>query len=84
MIQKSRKYVSAQNYLEDYALDKQNKMLSYRSRGKAFSMGNWDGPVFQLGEPQGVSYLLPRFFKNDEKLFGLSDFFISWGFFFAN
>ena len=73
MIQRSRKYVSAQHYLEDYALDSQNSMISFTSRGKAFTMGNWDGPVFQLGEMQGVRYRFPRFFKNDEKVFVFSD-----------
>ena len=73
MIQKSRKYASVQNYLEDYSLDKQNSMISYTSRGKFFSMGNWDGPVFQLGESHGVRYRLPRFFKNDEKVLVFSD-----------
>ena len=34
MIQKSRKYVSAQHYLEDYALDSQNSMISFTSRGR--------------------------------------------------
>ena len=73
MIQKSRKYVSVQNYLEDYALDKQNNMIAYTSRGKVFTMGNWDGPVFQLGESHGSRYRLPRFFKNDEKVLIFSD-----------
>ena len=72
-IQKSRKYVSTQHYLEDYFLDKQNNMIAYTSRGKAFTMGNWDGPVFQLGKTQGVRYRLPRFFKNDEKVLVFSD-----------
>jgi len=73
MIQKSRKYVSAQNYLESYSLDSQNKMLSYTSRGKFFTMGNWDGPVFQLGKKHGVRYRLPQFFKNNEKVLVFSD-----------
>ena len=73
MIQKSRKYASVQGYLEDYALDKENNMISFTSRGKAFTMGNWDGPVFQLGESHGVRYRLPRFFKNDEKVLVFSD-----------
>ena len=73
MIQKSRKYVSTTQYLEDYSLDKQNNMISYTSRGKAFTMGNWDGPVFQLGDSHGVRYRLPRFFKNDEKVLAFSD-----------
>ena len=62
MIQKSRKYASVQGYLEDYALDKENNMISFTSRGKAFTMGNWDGPVFQLGESHGVRYRLPGCF----------------------
>ena len=73
MIQKSRKYVSTQSYLDDYSLDGQNHMIAYTSRGKAFTMGNWDGPVFQLGESQEVRYRLPRFFKNDEKILVFSD-----------
>ena len=73
MIQKSRKYASTQNYLDDYYLDNQNNMIAYTSRGKAFTMGNWDGPVFQLGDSHGVRYRLPRFFKNDEKVLVFSD-----------
>ena len=36
-------------------------------------MGNWDGPVFQLGDSHGVRYRFPRFFKNDEKVLVFSD-----------
>ena len=73
MIQKSRKYVSTQNYLEDYTLNSQNNMLSFTSRGKAFTMGNWDGPVFQIGDSHGVRYRYPRFFKDDQKILVFSD-----------
>ena len=73
MIQRSRKFSSVQNYLDDYCLDKQNNMISFTSRGKLFSMGNWDGPVFQLGDTHGVRYRVPRFFKNDEKVLVFSD-----------
>ena len=48
-------------------------MISYTSRGKAFTMGNWDGPVYQLGDAQGVRYRFPRFFKDDEKILVFSD-----------
>ena len=73
MIQKSRKYANTQQYLEDYYLDDQNNMISYTSRGKAFTMGNWDGPVYQLGDTHGVRYRFPRFFRNDEKILMFSD-----------
>ena len=73
MIQKSRKFSSTQSYLEDYFLDSQNSMIAFTSRGKLFSMGNWDGPTYQLGKSQGVRYYFPRFFGKDEKILVFSD-----------
>ena len=73
MIQKNRKFSSTQRYLEDCSLDDQNSMIAFTSRGKFFSMGNWDGPAYQLGKSQGVRYHLPRFFSKDKKVLVFSD-----------
>ena len=73
MIQKNRKFSSTQRYLEDCSLDDQNSMIAFTSRGKVFSMGNWDGPAYQLGKSQGIRYHLPRFFSKDKKVLVFSD-----------
>src|SRR6266566_3259638 len=51
--QRNRKFVSASRFLDSYALHPQGYAVALTTRGKAFSMGNWEGPVLQHGEPDG-------------------------------
>ena len=55
-IKKVRKFDSAFNYLESITTDSKGNVSNIITRGKNFTMGNWDGPVIQHGVNQGVRY----------------------------
>ncbi|KQC13288.1 MAG: hypothetical protein APR63_00895 [Desulfuromonas sp. SDB] len=72
-IQRSRKFVDPEKYLEDYDLNKQGSMLSLITRGQAFVMGNWEGAVQQLNEQQGHRVRLVRFLNDGKRMVYMSD-----------
>jgi tricorn protease len=71
--QVSRKFVPAPKYLEDYALHPEGYATAMVARGKAFSMGNWEGSVLQHGEPDGVRYRLLSWLKDGRRLVAVQD-----------
>jgi tricorn protease len=56
--QRSRRFVPAAEHLDTATLAPDGAELAVTSRGKAFTLGNWAGPVRQLGQPDGVRYRL--------------------------
>jgi tricorn protease len=75
-VQRSRKFVSPERYLEDYAPSPNGAMLATTHRGKAFAMGNWEGPAVQQGVAHsrvGVRYRLTRWLGDGERLVVVSD-----------
>lgn len=54
--QRARKFVSSARYLEHCDLHPQGHKITVTSRGQAFSMGNWEGPVIRHGTKSGVRY----------------------------
>lgn len=71
--QRSRKFVSASRYLDTYALHPQGYAVAITTRGKAFSMGNWEGPVLQHGEPDGVRYRFLTWLNDGQRLLAVHD-----------
>src|SRR5579859_3809713 len=71
--QRNRKFVMATNYLDTYALHPQGYALSLTTRGKAFSLGNWDGPVVQHGEPDGVRYRFLEWLNDGKRFVAICD-----------
>jgi tricorn protease len=71
--QRNRKFVDAAKYLESHAPHPQGHLLALTTRGKCFTMGNWDGPVLQHGEADGVRYRLPRWLNDGRRLVLVSD-----------
>ena len=71
--QRSRKFVSAGRYLDTYALHPQGHAVVLTTRGKAFSMANWEGPVLQHGEPDGVRYRHLNWLNDGKRLVALHD-----------
>ena len=71
--QLNRKFVSAGQYLDSYALHPQGKAVAVTTRGKAFSMGNWDGPVLQYGEQDGARYRLVKWLNDGKRLVAVSN-----------
>jgi tricorn protease len=71
--QRQRKFVSASKYLQDYALHPDGHSLAVISRGRPYTMGNWEGPALQHGDTQGTRYRLARYLNDGERLVMVSD-----------
>lgn len=71
--QRNRKFVDPKRYLESATLHPNGHKLAVNARGKAFSLGNWRGPVTQYGEADGVRYRLAQWLHDGERLVMLSD-----------
>ncbi len=71
--QRNRKFVPAANYLDSYTLHPQGYAVALTTRGKAFSMGNWEGPVLQHGELDGVRYRKLNWLNDGKRLVAIND-----------
>ncbi len=72
-IQRSRKFVKPDKYLEDYALSDDGSHLALVTRGQTFTLGNWEGPVLQHGTRNGVRYRLTHWLHDGERVVLVSD-----------
>jgi len=72
-VQKNRKFVDASKYLESYALHPEGHSVAIVTRGKPFTLGNWEGAVNQHGEPDGVRYSLTQWLNDGKRLITVSD-----------
>ncbi|MBV7331330.1 PDZ domain-containing protein [Chloroflexi bacterium TSY] len=72
-VQRNRKFVSSAGYLNGANLHPSGQVISVVSRGRAFTMPNHDGPVFQHGQRDGVRYRLPEWFNDGRRLLLISD-----------
>ncbi len=71
--QRNRKFVSAGNFLNEYRLHPEGYALAITTRGKAFTMGNWEGPTLQHGELDGVRYRHLNWLNDGKRLVAISD-----------
>src|SRR6266699_2657189 len=71
--QRNRKFVSAASYLDSYNLHPQGYSVGLTTRGKAFTMGNWEGPVLQHGELDGVRYRFLEWLNDGKRLVAVND-----------
>ena len=71
--QRSRKFVSASRYLDTYTLHPQGYAVALTTRGKAFSLANWEGPVLQHGAPDGVRYRHLTWLNDGKRLLATHD-----------
>lgn len=71
--QRNRKFVSAERYLDTYALHPQGHKVALTTRGKAFSFGNWEGPVLQHGELDGVRYRFLEWLNDGKRMVAVCD-----------
>lgn len=72
-VQRNRKFVDAARYLESYRLSFDGSRLALTSRGKSFTMGNWEGAVVQNGVRNGVRYKLTSWLKDGQHVVTASD-----------
>src|SRR3989440_3004191 len=59
--------------MDSYALHPQGYATAITTRGKAFTMGNWEGPVIQHGEQDGVRYRMLEWLNDGKRLVTVSD-----------
>lgn len=71
--QRSRKFVDPSTYLSSYTLNKSGSQLSIVTRGRPFSFANWEGPVFQYGERDGIRYKSSSWLFDQKRLLIVSD-----------
>lgn len=72
-VQRNRRFVEADDYLEEYAIHPQGHSVAIVSRGKPFSMANWEQAVIQHGELNGVRYRLVNWLADGQRLIMVSD-----------
>lgn len=72
-VQTNRKFVEAARYMEDYTLHPKGERVAITSRGKVFSMHNWEGPVSQHGKDVNSRYRLGRWLYDNERMVLVTD-----------
>jgi tricorn protease len=71
--QRNRKFVPPTQHLDTYVLHPQGYAVAITTRGKAFSLANWEGPVLQYGEPDGVRYRHLNWLNDGKRLVAIHD-----------
>jgi tricorn protease len=71
--QRARKFVPAAQYLDAWQPHPQGHSVALATRGKAFSMGNWEGPALQHGAADGVRYRLTAWLAGGKRLVAVAD-----------
>jgi tricorn protease len=72
-VQRSRKFVEAGRFLNDYDLHPQGHRLAIEARGKTFTFANWEAAVLQHGDDAGARYRLPRWLNDGQRLVAVTD-----------
>jgi len=72
-VQRNRKFVKASSYLEHFTLHPEAHSVALAVRGKAFTLSNWEGAVFQYGQQHGVRYRLVEWLNDGKRLVMVSD-----------
>ena len=72
-MQCQRRFVEAEEYLESYDIHPQGHSVAIVTRGKPFTMANWEQAVMQHGELSGVRYRLATWMFDGERLVMVSD-----------
>ncbi|MFQ5855999.1 MAG: S41 family peptidase [Anaerolineae bacterium] len=72
-VQRSRKFVDADDYLQGYDIHPEGHSVAVTSRGRPFTMANWEGAVVHHGQPNGVRYRLASWLRDGKRLILVSD-----------
>jgi tricorn protease len=65
--QRNRKFADSARHLEDFELDSTGKRLALSARGRAFTLGCFDGPAIQQGL-EDARYSFPRWLGDGKRL----------------
>ncbi len=71
--QRARKFVAAGKFMDAWAPHPRGHSVALSTRGKAFTMGNWDGPVLQHGEADGPRYRLATWLADGKRIVAAGD-----------
>ncbi len=71
--QRNRRFVDAGRYLECYDVHPKGHSLALTTRGKVFTLGGFEGPPIQHGEPDGVRYRLAAWLADGRRVVAVSD-----------
>ena len=72
--QRTRKFVDAERYLKEADLHPYGHALAVSVRSLVYTFTNWEGPVFQHGDPAvSARYRLPAWLNDGLRLLALSD-----------
>ena len=72
-IQRQRKFVKAEKYLESYNIHPNGESLAINSRGKGYTFPNQEGPVWQVGKRHGVRYRFTQWLYDKGSTVTVSD-----------
>jgi len=72
-VQRQRKFIDAEHYLEDYDLHPQGHSTVMTSRGQSVCFGNWEGAALPVGQPNGRRFRLTRWLPDGQRLVTVCD-----------
>jgi tricorn protease len=72
-VQRSRRFVAAEKYLQGCQLRPDGKAVAITARGKLFSMSNWEGPVLPLAQETAARVRLATWLNDGKRIVYVSD-----------
>lgn len=72
-VQRNRRFVSAEKYLQGCQLRPDGKAVAVTARGKLFSMSNWEGPVLPLAHETASRARLATWLNDGKRILFVSD-----------
>lgn len=71
--QRARRFVSAGRWLESWTPSQQGDRVAFTTRGKAFSMGAFEGAATQHGDPEATRYRMIAWLADGKRLIATAD-----------
>lgn len=72
-VQRSRRFVSAEKFLQGCQLRPDGKAVAVTARGKLFAMSNWEGPVIPLAQETAARVRLATWLNDGRRVVFVSD-----------